>query len=128
MKTAFAIVCILGVCAQAQIVTNVPVLLTATVTLPTVAPAPTKWPMIILLTDIVDFNLGPRLKRVMSGPSNFTFANLSEDKLTTLYIINPGKFPIRFPTNSVWFGPALTNQIESGVLVEFVSGKVWLTP
>jgi len=83
----------------------------------------------LLKNDIVDPALGNRLMRFMNGPSFFVFTNFGTDRYTQLSWNNPGRFPVNFQTNNVfWLGNAPTNQSRGVVLLEMVGGEYWLTP
>jgi hypothetical protein len=93
----------------------------------TVTNSPTGLTM--LTSDRVDATLGPRLVSIVKSPPTFVFTNFTSGLFSTLYIQNPGAFPMTFQKQNVlWFGPIPTNQVRGAILIEAVGTELWCTP
>lgn len=78
-----------------------------------------------LTGNVIDPALGLRLVKVVTGPLVFTLAAFADTNWTTVYLKNPGRFPVTWPsTNLVDYGgvgPA-TNDFRP-ILFENIFGQ-----
>jgi hypothetical protein len=89
---------------------------------------PNSLPIVRLTNNVIDPAKGVRLEAFITSAAVFSLAPFPTNSYATLYVVNPGKLALFWPTNLVWFTAIPTNETRRILFFEAVEGEIWVSP